>query len=166
MFLASARWLLDQVTAHVDDVMERAYADACRTRDEADCRARRAETDLAVERAVRIQQEARLASSATTIDFLIKELNTLNLERAALLARLTGVELPHVQIEHGPPIAAIKKLDDLVEQIKNAPQTDETSAIQQGEAQAVRSLFEDIGDEAAHKLGVSLDPRGVLVSES
>jgi len=167
----TARWVLDELdarmTALFDDWTAGVNADMQRERDAASDRWVEADKALAVERTLRASVQAQIESHRTTIDFLTKEVNTLNLERAALLTRLTGIEMPTVEIirspDAGQKVAAVR-VEDLVEKLPSFKEAqrerDEKSAIGDGEAENIEALFEDLPEDIAAKMGIGLSAVG------
>lgn len=161
--LATAQWLLDQLTALLDDAISGHLMDARQARERADERAGKLEAELAGERAWRMSLEARVSAQQTTLDFLTRDVNTLNLERAALLTRLTGIAMPTVELVREEPekrtVVAIEQLVDQIKAEQGDPKENQQN-IGEIEAGGLQALFEDMGDEAAKSLGVRVNDVG------
>lgn len=83
------------------------------------------------------QLTARVAAAQTTNDWLMHQINRLEHERAKLVETYMGVKLPVPEIGTAAPAVDI-------DQVLRDPGT----------------LFNDIGDEEAERLGVDWDPEG------
>jgi hypothetical protein len=123
--------------------------------------------------------EKALATERARFEWLSVHVNELKAERAILLDRVLGVQVPVMQIARAvdePAPAAPRRLtpDDLRNDVAYAPppvgapgqvfRRPEASTVtaQMAEAMAAGDLFNDVGDARAKEMGLGWDPEGNL----
>jgi len=147
-----------EMTALIDDSVGGFHADAVRAREAAERQVVELQKQLAIQGAIVSELRATIASNKTTIDFLTRDVNTLNLERATLLSKLTGISMPNVEITRAPtgePLN-VPALEELVDSLPAFREKDEQKKPGMAETAAGGALFEDMGDEEARRQGIEL----------
>lgn len=126
-----------------------------------------------------VELERQLATERSRFDWLSMHVNELKTERALLLERVLGLTVPVMTVEREEsapaPVPTREVIDPakLREQVAYAPApqgspgrvfrpTEDTSA-QIREAIEAGTLFEDVGDDRARRIGVGWDAEGNAV---
>lgn len=104
--------------------------------------------ELTEQRTKREAAEKALALQTQTVDWLKVQVNTLQFERASLLAKVTGAPVMVPTIRDSTPMTPS------VEQTKEPPQQFFNQ---------LAALFEDPGDDVAGKLGIAHDDAGGVI---
>jgi hypothetical protein len=106
--------------------------------------------ELSEQRTKREAAEKQLALNQQTLEWLRVQVNSLQYERASLLAKITGapVMVPTLRSDESSPIAP---------PVGN-PKTPTDQFFNQ-----LASLFDDPGDELAQKAGITHDETGAVV---
>jgi hypothetical protein len=125
--------------------------------------------------------QAECSRLKASCDFLAAQVTKLEAERAVMLDRLIGLQLPVFQVERqSDPVTTGSKLqpdltpealaklparfapppEGVAGQIYRPPMAKD---IQEADVQAAMALFEDLGDERAAKLGISHTDDGQVV---
>lgn len=124
--------------------------------------------------------QARVAQLTAHFDWLSSHVNELKMERAALLERCIGLQLAGVPVIQREATASLPGIDpnyvptgqlpnigdiltkarDLVEDGKR-PRSEQRDTLAGADMQGIS--FEDMGDEAALRAGISHDSQGELV---
>lgn len=108
----------------------------------------RLQTELTEQRTKREAAETSLALTRQTVEWFRVQVNTLQYERASLLAKITGapVMVPTVKAEESSPISPPAR----------TPGEDKFLS-------QMAALFDDVGDETAQTLGITHADDGTVV---
>lgn len=115
---------------------------------------RRTSHRLAEEVAAHAQTREALAALRATQAWLHEHVNRLEADRQALLARVLQVQVPAMHLSVAPEPTPTPQ---------GSPEDQDAYASTIPALQAVGSLFEDVGDEAAAELGVGHDEHGNVI---
>lgn len=140
----------------------------------------RAHTDQKAKSELLIAENARLKSQ---VDWMAAHVTMLEQERAILLDRLLGVQVPTREIvrEEGPPAGEPRLTPEAVKNLvarfapppegekgtvfninERRPSAEDPVDVAQKEAAAAMSIFEDMGDEKAAQTGAGWNEEGEL----
>lgn len=135
---------------------------------------------LVAEKAVNAELRAQLAKADAHFNWLSQHVNELKLERAALLDRCVGIQLaavPMIQRElvalpgedvgYVPPGGRLPNIGDILAQAREIVEDGKRPKAEQAQSLAAADIgsvsFEDMGDDAAKRMGITHDVLGNVV---
>lgn len=136
---------------------------------------------LVAEKAVNAELRVQLARYIAHFDWLSSHVNELKIERAALLERCIGIQLgavpviqrestaplPGEDVNYVPPAGKLPNIGDILAKARDLVEDEKRPGSEQRNSLAAADMgaisFEDMGDDAAARAGITHGPGGSVV---